>query len=147
MGRSDPFASRSIVDRSGQIRSRADANYVVSPHRQSERWMAFGREVKRRAKAAVAPVIFLSLVGYFGWNAVQGNRGLVAYAQRQELLAQAQADQAKTQADRDAWERRVAGLRSRHIDADTLDERARAMLNLADPTDVIVPYSPQDRLF
>ena len=26
MGRSDPFASRSIVDRSGQIRSRADAN-------------------------------------------------------------------------------------------------------------------------
>jgi cell division protein FtsB len=92
-------------------------------------------------------VIFLSLVGYFGWNAVQGNRGLVAYAQRQELLAQAQADQAKTQADRDAWERRVAGLRSRHIDADTLDERARAMLNLADPTDVIVPYSPQDRLF
>ena len=49
--------------------------------------------------------------------------------------------------ERDAWERRVAGLRSRHIDADTLDERARAMLNLADPTDVIVPYAPQDRLF
>jgi cell division protein FtsB len=109
--------------------------------------MAFGREVKRRAKASVAPVIFLALVGYFGWNAVQGNRGLVAYAERQELLAQAQADQARALADRDAWERRVAGLRSRHIDADALDERARAMLNLADPTDIIVPYAPKDRLF
>ncbi len=109
--------------------------------------MAFGRELKRRAKAAVAPLIFLTLVGYFGWNAVQGDRGLVAYAQRQELLAHAQADQAKVLAERDSWERRVSGLRSRHIDADTLDERARAMLNLADPTEIIVPYSPQDRLF
>ena len=103
--------------------------------------------MKRRLKATVAPLIFLALVGYFGWNAVQGNRGLVAYAQRQELLAQAQADQLRARTERDAWERRVAGLRSRHIDADTLDERARAMLNLADPSDVIVPYGASDRLF
>ena len=69
--------------------------------------MAFGREIKRRAKAAVAPLMFLALVGYFGWNATQGNRGLVAYAQRQELLAQAKGDQARLLAERDAWERRV----------------------------------------
>jgi cell division protein FtsB len=109
--------------------------------------MPFGREIKRRLKAAVAPLVFLSLTGYFSWNAVQGNRGLVAYAQRQELLAQAQADQGRAQSERDAWARRVAGLRSRHIDPDALDERARAMLNLADPTDVIVPYVTKDRLF
>ncbi len=109
--------------------------------------MRFGREIKRRLRAVVAPLIFLSLVGYFGWNAVQGNHGLVAYAQRQELLAQAQADEARAQTERDAWERRVAGLRARHIDADALDERARAMLNLADPSDIIVPYGPADRLF
>jgi cell division protein FtsB len=109
--------------------------------------MRFGREAKRRAKAAVAPLIFLALVGYFGHNAVRGNHGLVAYAQRQELLAQAQAEQAKALAERDAWERRVAGLRARHIDADALDERSRAMLNLADPSEVIVPYVTRDRLF
>src|SRR5215472_6254380 len=109
--------------------------------------MAFGREIKRKLKTAVAPLIFLALVGYFGWNAAQGNHGLVAYAQRQELLAQAQADQAAALAERDAWERRVAGLRARHIDADALDERARAMLNLADPSDIIVSYGPSDRLF
>jgi len=109
--------------------------------------MAFGREMKRRLKASVAPLIFLSLVGYFGWNAVQGDHGLVAYAERQQLYAQAQAEQAKAEAEREAWERRVAGLRSRHIDADTLDEQARAMLNLADPGDIIVSYGPQDRLF
>ena len=109
--------------------------------------MPRGREIKRRLKAAVTPLIFLGLVGYFGYNATQGNRGLVAYAQRQELLAQAQADQVRALAERDAWERRVAGLRARHIDADALDERARAMLNLAVPSDVIVPYGTSDRLF
>jgi cell division protein FtsB len=129
-----------------QLRSRSGEDRVYSLL-DSERRMSFGREAKRRLKAAVAPVIFLSLVGYFSWNAVQGNRGLVAYAQRQELLAQAQAEQAKAQAERDGWERRVAGLRSRHIDGDTLDERARAMLNLANPADIVVPYAPKDRLF
>lgn len=109
--------------------------------------MGFGREIKRRVKAVVAPLIFLTLVGYFGWNAVQGDRGLVAFAQRKELLAQAQQDQAKAQSELAAWERRVSGLRSRNIDADALDERARAMLNLADPSEIIVPYAPADRLF
>jgi cell division protein FtsB len=109
--------------------------------------MSFAREIRRRLKAVVAPMIFLSLVGYFGWNAVQGDRGLVAYVERERLLAQAQADQAKTLAELEAWERRVSGLRSRHIDADALDERARAMLNLADPSEIIVPYAPADRLF
>jgi cell division protein FtsB len=109
--------------------------------------MQFGRDIKRRLKAAVAPLIFLSLVGYFGYNAVQGDHGLVAYAQRQQLLAQAQADQAQAQIDHNAWELRVASLRSRHLDADMLDERARAMLNLAEPNDIIVPYGPQEHLF
>ena len=109
--------------------------------------MQLGREIKRRLKAAIAPLIFLSLVGYFGWNAVQGNHGLVAYAQRQQLLAQAQADQAQTQADKDAWDLRVSALRSRHLDADMLDERSRAMLNLANPNDIIVSYGPKDHVF
>jgi cell division protein FtsB len=109
--------------------------------------MPLGREIKRRAKAAIAPLIFLALVGYFAWSATQGNHGLVAYAERQQLLAQAQSDQAKAQTERDAWARRVAGLRPNHLDADTLDERARSMLNLAEPNDIVVPYAPQDRLF
>ena len=109
--------------------------------------MQFGREIKRRLKAAIAPLIFLSLVGYFGWNAVQGNHGLVAYAQRQQLLTQALADQAQSKADKDAWDLRVSALRSRHLDADMLDERSRAMLNLANPNDIIVSYGPQDHVF
>jgi cell division protein FtsB len=109
--------------------------------------MSFGRELKRRARAMVAPAIFLAITAYFGWNATQGDRGLVAYAQRQELLRQVVADQDAATAERDGWETRVSGLRARHLDPDTLDERARAMLNLAEPSDVIVKLGPQEKLF
>jgi cell division protein FtsB len=109
--------------------------------------MSFGRELKRRAKLAIAPAVFLSITAYFGWSVTQGEHGLVAFAQRQTLLRQVQADQAGAQQDHDMWEHRVVGLRSNHLNPDTLDERARAMLNLADPTDVVVQYAPKDKLF
>ncbi|HEX4365921.1 MAG TPA: septum formation initiator family protein [Rhodopila sp.] len=109
--------------------------------------MSFGRELKRRTRLMIAPAIFLAITGYFGWNATQGQHGLVAYAQRQVLLKQVLADKDAAQIERNGWEIRVSGLRASHLDPDTLDERARAMLNLADPSEVIVKLSPQDKMF
>jgi cell division protein FtsB len=109
--------------------------------------MSLGRELKRRGRIMIAPAIFLAITGYFGWNATQGDRGLVAYAQRQDLLRQVVADQTAAKAEREGWETRVSGLRARHLDPDTLDERARSMLNLADPTEVIVKLGSQEKLF
>jgi cell division protein FtsB len=109
--------------------------------------MAILRELKRRSRAAVAPAVFLGLVGYFGWNATQGDRGLKAYAARAQDLAVAQQELAKAQDEQAAWERRVAGLRTNRLDLDALDERARAVLNLADPQDVVVSYGPGGKLY
>jgi cell division protein FtsB len=109
--------------------------------------MSLGEAVKRRARLMLAPSVFLAITAYFGWNATQGDRGLKAYAQRMDLLHQVIAEEAAAKAERDALETRVSGLRAKHLDPDTLDERARAMLNLAEPGDVIVKLSPQDKLF
>lgn len=109
--------------------------------------MPLARDLKRRARAAVAPLVFLSLVGYFGWNATRGEHGLVAFAHRKTLLQQVKADREAAQREREAWIHRVAGLRTDHIEADTVDEQARAMLNLSDPTDLIVMYSEKNKLF
>jgi cell division protein FtsB len=95
----------------------------------------------------IPPVLFLLLASYFGWNAMRGDHGLRSYALRRQQLVTAQAELAAAQAERDAWEIRVAGLRANHIDPDTLDERARAMLNLADPNDVVVPYGEANKLY
>ena len=108
--------------------------------------MSFGRGVRRKLREAAAPAVFVALVGYFLWSATQGDRGLDASPQRQQDLAAAQADQTQAEAEVAMWERRISGLRTR-IDTDALDERARAMLNLSDPRDVIVPYGKGHRLF
>jgi len=108
--------------------------------------LGLGRIIRRKVRAAAAPAVFLALVGYFLWSATQGDRGLEASPLRQEELSAALAEQARAEAEVAMWERRIAGLRTR-IDTDALDERARAMLNLSDPRDVIVPYDKGQRLF
>ena len=109
--------------------------------------MPIMRSIKRGAIALIAPAVFLSVSAYFGWNATRGDHGLQNYAVRKAQLAGALHEQAVAEAERDHWETRVAGLRANHIDPDTLDERARAMLNLAEPDDVVVPYGPGKNLF
>ena len=102
--------------------------------------MSIARAIKRKVRAALPPLLFLSLVGYFGWNATQGDHGLHAYRDRLQLLSQANAAEQAANAEQAAWMQRVSGLRNGQLDADTLDERARAMLNLAEPSELVVPY-------
>ncbi len=109
--------------------------------------MSVARVVKRRLKALLPPLLFLTLTGYFCWNATQGDRGLRSYALRERQLGEVQAELAGAREETGNWERKVAGLRANHVDPDTLDERSRAMLNLADPDDIVVPYGPGKKLF
>ena len=102
--------------------------------------MSFARAVKRKVRAALPPLLFLSLVGYFGWNATQGAHGLRSYRDQLTLLGQADAAETAAVAEQAAWTRRVSGLRDGGLDADTLDERSRSMLNLAEPNELVVPY-------
>jgi cell division protein FtsB len=109
--------------------------------------MGIGRAIKRRLKAIAAPCVFLLLTVYFIWSAIHGEHGLEAYAARQLDLRAAQDDQARVVAELAVWQRRVAALRNNHLDTDALDERARAILNLADPNDVVVPLKRSERTF
>ena len=109
--------------------------------------MTIGRLLRRKLRAAVPPAVFLALVAYFLWQTSQGDHGWKALAQRQDDLRAAQAELTRAEAEVGTWERRVASLRTSRLDPDALDERARAMLNLSDPADLIVPYGAGQRLF
>src|SRR5262245_35020554 len=76
------------------------------------------------------------LIGYFGVNAYTGNHGLRARQDLDQQIAQLSAELATLSAERATWERRVSLLRSETIDPDMLDERARALLDYVDPSDV-----------
>jgi cell division protein FtsB len=109
--------------------------------------MGFGQMVRRGVNAVLPPALFLSLVGYFLWNATQGERGLQSYAIREQQLKVVQNELDRTLLEQKGWDRRVTALRPQRLDPDMLDERARSMLNVADPADIVVPYGQGKKLF
>ena len=109
--------------------------------------MALLSFVKRVLKSLVLPVLFLSVSGYFAWHAVHGDRGLLARDKRQADIVAARAELGRAEAERDAMERRVVGLRGERLDRDQLDERARSLLNMVGKDEIIVPYGPERRLY
>ena len=80
--------------------------------------------------------IAAAVIGYFGVNAYSGNRGLRAKQDLDQQITQLTAELATLKAERSAWEHRVSLLKPESIDADMLDERARALLDYADPRDL-----------
>jgi cell division protein FtsB len=82
------------------------------------------------------------LIGYFGVNAYTGNHGLRAKQGLDHQIAQLTGELAALEAERLIWERRVSLLRSESLDPDMLDERARALLDFADPNDLVLRVGP-----
>jgi cell division protein FtsB len=91
-----------------------------------------------RPRQILAPIIFATMFGYFGYHLVNGDRGLLAMAYLQREILVADQNLAEAETTRKIWERRVAELRNQSLDPDMLDERARILLNFARKDDIIV---------
>ncbi len=105
------------------------------------------RSVKRGLLAALWPVVLMAVTVYFGWYGLNGAHGQKALPQREVLLAAARADLAKAQTEHDGWQQKVASLKAAHLDPDMLDERARTVLNMAKPDEIVVPYAKNNPLY
>jgi len=92
--------------------------------------MAIGHILRRRARHVLVPMLGALLLAYFGYHAIEGDRGLLAYLRLTQEIKKAEISRDLIQADRVQIERRVALLRPDGVDPDMLDERARLMLNL-----------------
>ena len=105
--------------------------------------MSVGREMQASA-AAAAPRRWCSCWSSATscWNATAGRprAARLCRAAARTCAGRAGRPRRAREADRATWERRVPALRTSRLDRDALDERARAMLNLSDPSDIIVPY-------
>lgn len=109
--------------------------------------MALAREMKSLLFGVIPPLVGLALVAFFAWHTLHGTRGLIALAQIKEEIARARTELARLKAEQARAERRVSSLRPGSLDRDTLDERARVMLNLAAPDEIVIPYGPGRRLY
>ena len=91
-----------------------------------------------RPRQILAPVIFATVFGYFGYHLVNGDRGLLAMVNLQREVLIAEQNLAEAETTRKIWERRVAALRNHSLDPDMLDERARVLLNFVRKDDTII---------
>lgn len=101
-----------------------------------------GRLFSWMLRRLVVPVLVLAVAAYFAHYALSGDRGLGARERVEARIAQAKTKLAEVTGERERLERRVNALKADHLDPDMLDERAREILNLARPDDVIVVTPP-----
>jgi cell division protein FtsB len=104
--------------------------------------MRLVEEIRRRARAITGPILAISLVFYFSYHLFAGDRGFLAWIALSQELRAAKATLADLDAQRETLDRRVGLLRPDHLDPDLLDERARAVLNLAAPDEIVIPLTP-----
>ena len=97
--------------------------------------------IRQRGRVIVGPILGVSLVAYFAYHLVQGERGLLAWVRLSQEIRQARATLVELHAAEEPKERRVAEFRDR-IDRDLLDEEARATLNLGAANEITIFNQP-----
>lgn len=90
--------------------------------------------------------ISAALVGFLGYLGVNAMTGRFGIESQEDLVADIAALEARSGALRaqiESYRHRISLFDARKLDPDILDERARALLNMAHAEDVIVMVDPR----
>ena len=98
--------------------------------------MVTRRRLRSFLNALALYTIAALVIFYFGVNAYTGEHGLIAKRDLDQDIAQLTHELEGVKAERAVWQSRVSLLKSENIDPDLLDERARLLLDDADPRDL-----------
>ncbi len=90
------------------------------------------------ARLITAPIIGALVVGYFAYHSLKGDHGLSAYLLLTTEVTKAESVLAERVEERVLIERRTKLLGPENLDLDTLDERARAVLNLLEKDERVI---------
>jgi cell division protein FtsB len=93
------------------------------------------RRIERRHWLAL---FAYGLAIYFGYHALSGSRGLLAWQELNRELEATRQELADLRAERGYLEHKVSRLRPASLDPDLIDEVARRNLSLVEPLDVII---------
>jgi cell division protein FtsB len=93
--------------------------------------------IRLRARVIIGPILGISLVVYFAYHLVQGDRGLIAWLRLTQQIDEARVTLAQLEAERDPLAHRGSLLRV-GLDPVLLDETARGRLNLVGGDEVVI---------
>lgn len=102
-----------------------------------------------RKTFAVAGSFFLlgTMIAFFGFHTVTGERGILARPQLEHKIIQAEEQLALLEKHRSFLAHRITLMHKSGVDADILAETARSDLGLYAPNDVIVSIDLSDLKF
>jgi cell division protein FtsB len=89
-------------------------------------------------RSAGLPALVIIFMGFFGYYAVMGPNGIVAYRDYHRQIAARQAEYAKLDKQRAVIRNRVDLLDRNHADPDLVDELVRAKLNVVHPNERVL---------
>ncbi len=96
------------------------------------------QEIRARARQLAPQVLLACLAAYFGYHALQGDRGVLAWLRLEQELAEARALDAELAAEEARLVQHIALMRPDHLDPDMLEEQARLLLNYGRSDDYLV---------
>jgi cell division protein FtsB len=94
--------------------------------------------VYHRLRPYIPTALFALLIFYFAYQALTGDRGLLTRPQRNAALAERTRELKRLQAEEGDLDTRVRLLGDASLSRDLLEERARQILNFADPRDYVI---------
>jgi cell division protein FtsB len=100
------------------------------------------REMRRRARVLVGPLLGIAVAGYFVYHLVEGDRGLNAWVRLSQELQAARGDLAAVSAERTRLAYRVSQMQPDHIAPDLLDQQVRELLDVAAPNEIVIMNPP-----
>ncbi len=100
--------------------------------------MATRQKFNSRFSGLAIPFVCLTILGYFGFNAFQGNFGVTSRSAMDRQSLELQFELARLRQERTELQRRVGLLRDGRVEKDMLDQQARYMLNLAKANELVI---------
>ena len=102
-----------------------------------------------RKSFSCAGSVFLlgTMIAFFGFHTVAGDRGILARPQLEHKIVQAQEQLSLLKKHQSFLNHRISLMHRGGVDADILAETARSELGLFAPNDVIVSIDPSDWKF
>jgi len=100
--------------------------------------MTLTYEIRKRLKSSAAPILGLLAISYFSYHLIEGDRGLFAYLKLQQEVQKETAQLRLTEIEKTKLEKRIKLLDPENLDLDMLDERARDVLGLSGPDELVI---------
>lgn len=85
----------------------------------------------------------VALQAYLGYSVVSGQFGIESQKRMQAEISELTAKSAALQAEIDAMRHRVSLFTPQRLDPDIVSERARALLSMSQPDDIIIMVDPR----